>query len=113
MNLLSVEASATSVRWRGSPEVQLRAPYPGHLVLGVRAEDMHLTSDGNGHFSAEVFTFELLGDSTMVNLKLGDTVFSVKATKDLRLNRGERVHIRLPQDRLYWFDASSGERLRG
>lgn len=113
MNLLTVEATGTSVRWQGSPEVRMRTPRSGNLVMGVRAEDMHLTSDGDGHFSAEVFTFELLGDSTMVNLKLADTVFSVKATKDLRLHRGERVHVRLPHDRLYWFDASSGERLRG
>lgn len=112
MNLLKVEATHNSVRWQGSPSVYLRTPRAGNLIMGVRAEDMHLTSDSDGHFSAEVFTFELLGDSTMVNLKLADTVFSVKTGKDLRLSRGERVHVRLPQDRLYWFDAGSGERLR-
>lgn len=112
MNLLKVQATPNSVCWKGSHAVQLRTPRAGELVMGVRAEDMYLTNDGDGHFSAEVFTFELLGDSTMVNLKLADTVFSVKAPKDLRLNRGERVHVRLPTDRLYWFDAASGERLR-
>lgn len=112
MNLLKVQASNTSVRWQGSPEITLTPPRAGNLVMGVRAEDMQLTGDGEGHISAEVFTFELLGDSTMVNLKLADTVFSVKADKYLRLSRGERVHLRLPMDRLYWFDAASGERLR-
>jgi multiple sugar transport system ATP-binding protein len=113
MNLLTVETTGTSLRWQGSPELRMPTPRVGNLVMGVRAEDMHLTNDGDGHFSAEVFTFELLGDSTMVNLKLADTVFSVKAAKDVRLNRGDRVHVRLPQNRLYWFDSSSGERLRG
>jgi multiple sugar transport system ATP-binding protein len=112
MNLLTVQATADSVRWHDSPEVHLRAPHPGTLVMGVRAEDLRLTSDSDSHFSAEVFTFELLGDSTMVNLKMADTIFSIKTAKDLRLQRGDRIHVRLPQNRLYWFDAASGERLR-
>ena len=112
MNLLTVQAKPTSVQWQGGPEISLRAPRVGELVLGARAEDLILTGEGDGHFSSEVFTFELLGDSTMVNLKLDNIVFSVKAPKDLRLQRGEKVHVRLPTDRLYWFDASSGERLR-
>ncbi len=112
MNLLPVQASTQGVRWRDGVNVALRAPREGQLVLGVRAEDMHLTAEGDGHFSAEVFTFELLGDCSMVNFKLGETLLSVKASKSLRLARGERVHVRLPQDRLYWFDAASGERLR-
>ena len=114
MNLLNVHAESASFRWEGGPEVRVRTLRSGALTLGVRAEDMCLTAEGDGHFSAEVYTFELLGDSTMVNLKLADRVFSIKAPKDLRLQRGEHVHVRLPlYERLYWFDAQSGERLRG
>jgi multiple sugar transport system ATP-binding protein len=84
------------------------------MTLGVRAEDLRLTANpAEAAFSAEVYTFELLGDSTMVNLKLADRVFSVKAAKDLRLSRGDRVQIALPSDRLYWFDAQTGARWRG
>ena len=65
-----------------------------------------------GDFSAEVFTFELLGDCSMVNFKIDDRVLSVKASKDVRLARGERVGVRCSPGRLYWFDAANGERLR-
>lgn len=113
MNLLPLVASDGELRCENGPRMRLQAPRGGRLTLGVRAEDMQLTSLGNEHFSAEVYTFELLGDSTMVNLKLSDRVFSIKAAKDLRLQRGDTVHVRIPSDRLYWFDADSGERLRG
>jgi multiple sugar transport system ATP-binding protein len=113
MNLLPVQVFGDVVRCEAGPEMSLRAPRQGQLTLGVRAEDMQLAEPGQGHLSACVYTFELLGDSTMVNLRLADRVFSIKAPKDLRLSRGDVVHVRLPQDRLYWFDAESGERLRG
>lgn len=114
MNLLDVQAEVGSFRWENGPQVHVPSLRSGALTLGVRAEDMHLVSESDAHFGAEVYTFELLGDSTMVNLKLADKVFSIKAPKDLRLQRGERVHVRLPgSERLYWFDAQSGERLRG
>lgn len=114
MNLLPVLAEGDSVRYEDGPEMRLRNPQSGQLTLGVRAEDLQLVAAaGDGDFSAKVYTFELLGDSTMINLKLADRVFSIKAPKDLRLTRGDTVHVKLPHDRLYWFDAHSGERLRG
>jgi multiple sugar transport system ATP-binding protein len=113
MNLLPVLAGEQTVCCEKGPVINLKAPQPGALLLGVRAEDMELSTEESSHFSAPIYTFELLGDSTMVNLKLADNVFSVKATKDLRLTRGEIVHIKLPLDRLYWFDAVDGSRLRG
>lgn len=112
MNLLPIQARAGSLSWAGGPEIHFQAPRQGELTLGVRAEDMRLASVQDSHFSAEVFTFELLGDSAMINLKLADRVFSIKVPKDLRLQRGEAVHVKLPTDRLYWFDAASGERVR-
>lgn len=113
MNLLPVQVSGNTVRFEEGPEMSLQAPRQGRLTMGVRAEDMQLVEAGQGHFSAPIYTFELLGDSTMVNLRLADRVFSIKAPKDLRLARGDAVHVRLPQDRLYWFDADNGDRLRG
>jgi multiple sugar transport system ATP-binding protein len=114
MNLLPVTAEAGALRTdSGAMLLGLSSPRLGPLTLGVRAEDMQLCDPGQAHLSAEVYTFELLGDSTMVNLKLDQRIFSIKAPKDLRLGRGQTVHVRLPQDRLYWFDASTRERLRG
>ena len=112
MNILPVQADARELRWEDGPAIHLAAPRPGELMLGVRAEDIQLGGAEGCHFSADVFTFELLGDSAMVNLKLAGRLFSIKVAKDVRLHRGERVNIHLPLDRLYWFDAGSGERIR-
>ncbi len=112
MNLLPVQAQGATVRWAGGPAITLRSPGDGAWTLGARAEDMQVGEEGPGSFMAEVFTFELLGDCTMVNLKLDDRVVSVKAPKDLRLERGVRVPVRFPAERLYWFDATTGERVR-
>ncbi len=113
MNLLPVQADTASVRWTGGPGIALRAPRAGQLLLGARAEDLQVCDAATGDFSAEVFTFELLGDCAMVNFKLDDRMWSVKASKDLRMSRGERVGVRWRPERLYWFDAANGERLRG
>ena len=115
MNLLPVQAldDGSGLQIAAGPTVSLGSPRRGPLTLGVRAEDMEVCSPQAGHFSAPIFTFELLGDSTMVNLKLADRVFSIKAPKDLRMARGDLVGVRLPQHRLYWFDATTGERIRG
>jgi multiple sugar transport system ATP-binding protein len=112
MNLLPVQAQAGTVRWAGGAEVAVPAPRQGQLLLGARAEDLQICDAAEGNFSAEVFTFELLGDSAMVNFKLDARMWSVKVSKDLRLARGQRVGVRWRPERLYWFDADSGERLR-
>lgn len=113
MNLIPVESDGINVRWSDAASVRLRTPRAGSLLMGIRAEDVQLTTEGDGHFSAQVFTFELLGDSCLINFKLAGQIFSVKVTKEVRLNRGELVHLRLPQDRLYWFAPEDGARIRG
>ena len=112
MNLLPIHAQGDQVNWDNGPLIACQAPGPGRWTLGARAEDMAIVEPSKAHFSADVFTFELLGDCSMVNLKLAGQVFSVKAGKDLRLNRGDRVGIQLPPaQRLYWF-SPNGERVR-
>jgi multiple sugar transport system ATP-binding protein len=114
MNLLPLTAKDGQAQDEHGWVLRLRPPCDGQLTLGVRAEDVQLSQDAStAHLSAPVFTFELLGDSTMINIKLGGRVFSVKGPKDLRLNRGDTVHLCFPHDRLYWFDTASGARLRG
>ena len=113
MNLLPVQVQGQTVSWEGGPAISLPAPRQGELTLGVRAEDLQLCQASEAHFSAEVYTFELLGESSLVHLRLGQHLCSVKGSKDLRLQRGERIHVHLPLQRLYWFDPRSGQRVHG
>lgn len=112
MNLLPVHAQDGTLRSPDGLQIRLPAPRSGALMLGARAEDMALGSLDDAHFQAEVFTFELLGDCTMATVMVGDSLVAIKAQKDLRLRSGERIGIHFDPQRLYWFDAATGVRIR-
>ncbi|MGP1358565.1 ABC transporter ATP-binding protein, partial [Roseicyclus sp.] len=60
----------------------------GKVVLGFRAEDA-TPGDGDHHeISAPIYTLELLGDATMVTVRSGRALVSVKAPKDFRAEIG-------------------------
>ncbi len=112
MNLISVNVNGAMATAKNGIKIRVEAPRPGDLTLGIRAEDMRLTSDADANFSAELFAFELLGDATLVTIKFGSTSVAVKGDKNLRLKFGDRVGVKFDTNRLYWFDSSSGLRLR-
>jgi multiple sugar transport system ATP-binding protein len=87
-------------------------PKNGDITIGVRAEDARLSDHANAHLRAKVFACELLGESVMVTVKLGGLSFTIKTENDVRLGFGENVGIVLPENKLYWFDAVSGQRIR-
>ena len=93
-----------SVRIAGLP-----AP-DGPVTLGFRAEDASLAPDGE--IVATAYTTELLGDATMVTVRAGGALVSVKAHKDVRVEIGDRVAMHVPLAACHLFDATSGERLR-
>ena len=82
------------------------------VVLGMRAEDMRVTTDGDAQVEGEVFSFELLGDSTTVTIKVGDTFITAKADKEFRCRMGERVGFAVPTERCYLFDGQTQNRMR-
>lgn len=112
MNLIPVSSSEGKVQTENGTEFKVDAPRSGALKLGVRAEDMQLCNVAQANFSSEIYAFELLGDSTLITLKLGTTAVAIKADKNLRLKFGEQVHIRFDAASLFWFDHASGERIR-
>ena len=73
MNLIEVNAQASWANAENGARIEVAAPRQGPITLGIRAEDVQLTDMDRAHFSVEVFAFELLGDSTLVTIKLGQT----------------------------------------
>ena len=112
MNLLSVEASSEGRCTVGGRPIGVAAPRPGRLVLGVRPEDLFLCTASEALLNCEVFTFELLGDSTMLTAMIDGTLLTARADKSLRLGAGDHVALGCDSSRLYWFDGDSGLRLR-
>ena len=81
----------------------------GPVTLGYRAEDASLAE--TGELNSEVFALELLGDATMVTVKAGGGMASVKAPKEFRAEIGDKVTASIPASICHLFDAKSGERI--
>jgi multiple sugar transport system ATP-binding protein len=81
----------------------------GPATLGFRAEDASL--DADGEIMAPAYSTELLGDATMITVRAGGALVAVKAHKDMRVEIGENVAIRVPTAICHLFDAATGERL--
>jgi multiple sugar transport system ATP-binding protein len=84
----------------------------GKAILGARPEDCSVTPAGQGHLAAEIYTVELIGDHTLVTVKAGEDLITVKAAKDFAGNTGDSIGISLSKDRLFVFDAATGARVR-
>ncbi|MFQ6549618.1 ABC transporter ATP-binding protein [Aestuariibius sp. 2305UL40-4] len=81
----------------------------GPVVLGFRAEDAAIAEEGE--ITAPVYSLELLGDATMVTMRVGGALISVKADKDYRIEIGETVSARVPAGICHLFDPDGGRRL--
>ncbi len=82
----------------------------GPVTLGFRAEDAQVTSEG-GQITAPIYTLELLGDATMVSVRIGGVLISAKADKTFRAEIDDMVSIRIPPEHCYLFDAKTGARI--
>ncbi|EDQ33052.1 ABC-type sugar transport system, ATPase component [Hoeflea phototrophica DFL-43] len=86
----------------------------GKVTLGYRAEDASLShGDAAGEITAPIYTFELLGDASMVAVKAGQSIAAVKTDKDYKAEIGEPVSISVPAGICHLFDAETGGRLDG
>ncbi|WGW03442.1 ABC transporter ATP-binding protein [Tropicibacter oceani] len=84
----------------------------GPITLGFRAEDAEVTPEG-GEIAAPIYTLELLGDATMVSLRIGGVLVSAKTDKSFRAEIGDPISIRVPREHCHLFDAGTGARLGG
>lgn len=86
-------------------------PHSGPVTLGFRAEDAGLCDQSTSHISAPIYALELLGDATMVSVKVGGALVSIKAAKDFRAEIGDAVCAEVPASICHLFDTASGERI--
>lgn len=110
MNLVSGRIAggvfeAENIRVAGLP-----TGHDGPVTLGFRAENVTLTPQA-AEISAPVYALELLGDASMVALRVGEDLVNIKAAKDYRAEIGDSVHVTLPAGVCHLFDAETGARL--
>ena len=82
----------------------------GAATLGFRAEDALVVESG-GHINAPIYTLELLGDATMVSVRIGGTLVSVRTDKSFRAEIDDMVSIHVPTEICHLFDGQTGARI--
>ena len=82
------------------------------LVLGLRAEDLLLSSKPDAPIRGEVFSFELTGDATLLTLQAGTQRITAKAGKDQRAQIGQALGCEVDAARCFLFDATTQQRWR-
>ena len=82
------------------------------VTLGIRPEDLELTSAENADCSGRVYSFELTGESTLVTLQLADDRLTIRGSNEYRVAIDETVGIRFNLEKCYLFDSESKQRIR-
>lgn len=108
MNLLSGTLQAGTFRGQNVEIASLEGP-DGPVTLGFRAEDASLGDVGQ--IAAPAYSVELLGDATLVTMRAGGALVSVKAPKDYRAQIGAPVAASVPGSACHLFHHETGARL--
>jgi ABC-type sugar transport system ATPase subunit len=112
MNLLAAHWRGAYVKIDGAGS--LPAPLENHgsdahaVTLGVRPGDWRLEGTG---LAAAVELIEELGDSRIVNLRLGGQAVKLKTDRTLDLREDQAVYLSCAAESMHLFDRTSGERL--
>jgi multiple sugar transport system ATP-binding protein len=88
----------------------LSKKHKGEVTLGFRAEDA-VIADANGSISAPVFSMELLGDMTMISVKAGGGLVSVKSDKNYHIEIGSNFMANITSSLCLLFDSKTGQLL--
>lgn len=110
MNLLEGTLNDGTFTTQGVTITGFDQSLSGPATLGFRAEDAHITT-GEAALEAPVYSMELLGEATMVTMRIGGSLVSIKAAKEYRAEIGDMVKASIPSSICHLFNQTSGERL--
>ena len=102
---------AESVYWMSRQIERAVNDSIGPITLGFRAEDASLTEPGSGQIEAPIYTLELLVDATMITVRAGGALISVKSGKEFRDAIGNAAAISIPPEICHLFDTATGTRI--
>jgi multiple sugar transport system ATP-binding protein len=82
-------------------------------VLGVRPEDVHILPAGGAtaNIAAPIYSVELTGESTLVTLRAGPALLTVRADKNFAGDFDQTVEVGFAPGRMFLFDRQSGDRV--
>ncbi|MGV8831601.1 MAG: ABC transporter ATP-binding protein [Devosia sp.] len=82
----------------------------GPVTLGFRAEDASLAAE-TGQIEAPIYSVELLGEATMISMRVAGELISIKVGKDYRAEIGDAVRANIAPEFCHLFDRDSGRRI--
>ena len=80
----------------------------GKYKLGFRAEDGKIIKSISGNIKGPIFSIELLGDATMVTVKIEENFISVKMSNTFNASIGDVVSISILSSKCQIFDDKTG-----
>ncbi len=109
MNLLD-GSFAGGVFTHAAGRIALAGHADGPATLGVRPEDLSLHGAGTGRLEGTVYSSELLGDCTLLSLRLGGSLIVAKVGPAQGQPMGASVALRFDPAVLHVFDADGRRR---
>jgi multiple sugar transport system ATP-binding protein len=82
-------------------------------VLGIRPEDALVLVDPSEevNLTAPIYSAELTGDSTLISVRAGDVLLTVRADKNFVGDFDQVVGVQIRPERVFLFDRESGHRV--
>ena len=111
MNLIEGETSGGVFAAPHTRIAGLDAALSGRMILGFRAEDAAIGGAGAPEIAAPIYSIELLGDATMVTMRIGAALVAVKAGKEFRARIGEEARIGISPAQCHLFRPDTGRRI--
>ena len=96
----------------GTRLVRATTPDRANVVLGVRADDMRVSDEGQGDIDVRIYAFENTGEATLLTVQWGQQRVIAKGDRHLRKDQDDMVSISLNSDHLYLFDTETGNRIK-
>jgi len=81
----------------------------GDAVLGIRPEDLQVV-EADGDIDGSVYSSELLGDSTLLNIRVGEALIAAKVGPEGGREMDSAISLTLDRGKLHVFDGATGER---
>jgi multiple sugar transport system ATP-binding protein len=82
-----------------------------NVVLGIRPEDMEISTPKSADLVSKLYSLEPTGDMTLVTAWAGEQLVVAKGARTYRQQIDTPIAFRFARDRIMLFDGETGERL--
>ena len=115
MNFLETERDGASLvhntfEYDLSEETADRLPMAAdRLTLGIRPEHIELAErSARNAIGTDVGVVEPMGEVTYMYVEIGNTTYTVSVDGETRINAGDRIAVRFPEEKIHLFDGRGG-----